>query len=524
MPSSDNNLTSKQDLEGFHIKDTHIESLFSEQMEQANVMVIGDIILDKYVFGTADRLSPESPVPVLNVNRETYRLGGAANVVSNLAGLGVKSYLAGLVGADEDADIVRKMLSSLIVNEKGLITDQNRPTIKKTRFLANHMQLLRTDQEVTTPIAIQHAEKILEHVHAHITEVDVIILSDYGKGVFNKNFAADIIKLARKNNVAVIVDPKGKDYRRYSGSTIITPNLKELSDGLDVSPPRTDKEVIAAAETLAADIDVDAVLVTRSQDGMSLVPKQKNSYGLNHSYHFKAKVVDVYDVSGAGDTVIATLGACMACSVILPEAIQIANTAAGLVVQKVGTAAVQARELKSALNSDGGPLRQRIYAPDNWPGALQVVEQWKSQGLTVGFTNGCFDILHAGHVAYLNETRHKCDRLVLGLNVDESVKRLKGEDRPVNTQGNRAAVLAALKAVDLVVLFAQSPEEEDKAIKIIQLLKPDMYFKGGDYEQDDIPEAPYVRDYGGDVFVCKPVEGISTTITIEKLQKGKKVA
>lgn len=501
------------------IKDTDLEDLFSNKLKNAKILVVGDLILDQYIFGTSDRLSPESPVPVLNVENETYRLGGAANVVANLAGLGVVPYIAGLVGDDTEAIRLTEMIEKLVRNKKGLIQAPMRPTTLKTRFLANHQQMLRVDRETSRPISVAHTEKILEYVHSILASLDLIILSDYGKGTFNEALAGEIIRDARKNNIPVIVDPKGKNFTRYKNANIVTPNIKELAMALDIDPPTTEKGIINAAKSLASKNNFEAVLVTRSQDGMSLVPSDTNSFGLDHTYHYQSRVIDVFDVSGAGDTAVATLGACLASGIILTEAVQISNTASGIVVQKVGTASIQNQELKAALKSFGGPLRQSIYPAENWSGAQQTVEHWKSQGLTVGFTNGCFDVLHAGHVSYLNETHQKCDKLVVGLNCDESVTRLKGSSRPVNPSKDRAAVLAALKAVDMVVLFAKTEEEEDKAIKLINTLKPDIYFKGGDYSEDKIPEAPTVRSYGGDVYICKPVEGLSTSVMLEKLSK-----
>mgnify|MGYP006283486001 CR=1 FL=1 len=507
---------SLQDEAAFLKSEHNLKQIFETELPNSKILVIGDLILDKYVFGTADRLSPESPVPVLNIERETYRLGGAANVLANLSGLGVTPWVAGILGKDEDAEIVRKMMKSLVRDMRGLFDDKTRPTTKKTRFLANHQQLLRADQETNTEVSVQISEKILEYVHSLITDLDVIIFSDYGKGVFKGTLASDIIELARKNNVAVMIDPKGRDFSRYNGATVITPNVKELSETLDIQRPRTDKSVVSAGRDLAISTNAEAVLITRSQDGMSLVPAKNNSFGLDHPYHFKSRVIDVYDVSGAGDTVIATLAAFISCGLSLPQASYVANVAAGIVVQKIGTAAIQSRELLSRLSTNS-PIRKEIYRQDNWEGASQKIEQWRTSGLKVGFTNGCFDILHAGHVAYLNETRSHCDRLVVGLNTDSSVSRLKGESRPVNREMDRAQVLAALQAVDLVILFGDTEQEEDKASMLINGIKPDIYFKGGDYKEEDIPEARHVRKYGGDIYICNPVEGLSTSLTLEKL-------
>ena len=500
--------------------DAEINDLLTSKFPKARIMVIGDLMLDKYIFGSATRISPESPVPVLDVSHESYRLGGAANTAANLAGLGSSPFIAGLVGDDKNAQILREMLSPLAADLDGLIKDKDRPTTLKTRFLASHQQLLRTDKEDQSAIPVQHQEKILEYIHARADSTDVIILSDYNKGLFERDFALNIISFASKAGIPVLVDPKGEDYSRYQGADILTPNLTEIGRALGIPKPYSDKEVIDAGAKISSEYNIQAVLATRSKDGMTLIPHRDNSYGLEHPLHYRSEVVDIYDVSGAGDTAIATLGACLASGIILSEAVRIANIAAGLIVQKTGTASIQINELKAALTGSIENLNQRIYGSGSQDSARQLVEHWKAQGLKVGFTNGCFDILHSGHVAYLNETRRHCDRLVVGMNCDESVSRLKGQNRPVNPEEDRAAVLAGLKAVDMVVLFGDQDSEGDKAIELIERLKPEIYFKGGDYAEDDIPEAPVVRGYGGEIFICKPSEGRSTTLTIEKMKNS----
>ena len=500
--------------------DIDIEDLFSNRLKNAQIMVVGDMMLDRHVFGSATRLSPESPVPVLNVEDESCRLGGAANAVANLVGLGVRPHIAGVIGRDNNGDILADLLGDMGCDMQGLIREPRRSTIVKTRFLADKQQLLRVDHEEISPLSVSNQEKILEYVHSKSNILDVIILSDYGKGMFLGGLAADIIRVANKIGVPVIVDPKGEDYSIYRGASVLTPNLKELSQVADLKDKRSNRDVVECAQRLAAQNDIETVLVTRSEDGMSLIPGAQNSFGLDHVYHLKSNVADVSDVSGAGDTVIATFAACMACDVILSEAANIANIAAGIVVRRVGTTAISRRELEGVLapHLSDGHHPQRIFLQSQQVQARKIVERWRAQGLKIGFTNGCFDVLHAGHVAYLSETRQKCDRLIVGLNADSSVRRLKGDGRPVNCEADRAAVLAALQPVDMVVLFGEEAKDDDKAIPLIERLRPDIYFKGGDYVEAQIPEAPTVRGYGGDLYICRSVEGVSSTLTIEKIR------
>jgi D-beta-D-heptose 7-phosphate kinase/D-beta-D-heptose 1-phosphate adenosyltransferase len=491
------------------------------QMSGKAVLVVGDIMLDKFVYGDVHRISPESPVPVLSVKRETLMLGGSGNVLSNLAGLGVKALVVGLVGDDVEGEKIRTLMSERGCDPSMILTAEDRPTTVKTRFLASNQQLLRTDYERTTPVAeglerqiIALAEKAMQNAHA-------VILSDYGKGTLTKAVIQDVIRTAHKQGIPILVDPKAKDFAIYKGADIVTPNKKELSDAIDM-PTGTDDEVVAAAQALIDQSGIKSVVATRSQDGITILQK-------GNPVHLKTEALEVFDVSGAGDTVIATIAAGLAAGANLYEAAAIANFAAGVVVGKVGTAPIRREELLSALaRGDKAIVKdgQRAVTFDrvrqaglaSWDEAAEQVARWRARGLKVGFTNGAFDILHSGHVTYLNQARSRCDRLVVGLNCDDSIRRYKSKDRPINDEDSRARVLGALGSVDLVVMFGRMPDEKDTPLKLIQKLGPDLLVKGADYTIDQVVGADYVISTGGEVWLAPLEEGKSTTNVIKKMK------
>lgn len=479
---------------------THINGF-----QNANILVVGDIMLDRFVYGSVDRISPESPVPVLSIQREDKMLGGAGNALANLQGLGAKGYILSVIGEDEDGASIKNQIKRLGFSADGLVMDSKRPTIVKTRYLAGHQQLLRTDAEDKTSVTQDVKDQLLQKAEALMADMGCVLISDYGKGLLDVDFISALMKLARKKKIPVIVDPKGLDFSIYKGATAITPNKKELSEANKNAPVKTNDEIIAAAQDTIKNCGIDAVIATRSADGMSVISKKQEPA------HFEASAIEVFDVSGAGDTVIATVASAMAVGAPLTEAAELANIAGGIVVAKVGTTPIRARELVNALEQN-----QNAVISD-WASAAEQIKRWKARGLTTGFTNGCFDILHYGHVTYLNDARAQCDRLIVGLNHDMSVKILKGPDRPVHEDSSRAAVLAALSSVDMVVFFGAEKEEDDNtAHELLSLLQPDLYFKGGDYTEDQIPEAPTVKSYGGAVRVMPVYEGHSTTASIEK--------
>ncbi len=496
-----------------------------KNMEGTPVLVVGDIMLDRFIYGSVDRISPESPVPILSVNREDAMLGGAGNALSNLVGLNVKPYALCIVGQDKEADLIKEQAKALDVDTEGLIVDQTRPTTIKARYLCGHQQLLRTDFEKKGPIRDAVADAVIAKAKDLLPKVKAVILSDYGKGMLRRDVIAAIIDAAKSRNVPVIVDPKGQDFSIYKGARAITPNRKELSEATKGAPVSTDADVETAANSVIQDCGVDAVIATRSSDGMSVVEKGAKPL------HLRSADIEVFDVSGAGDTVIATVAATLAAGGSLQEAAALANLAGSIVVTKVGTAPIRADELSEALHSDFGDVLIHHYAKAKtilrqaeclgWDEAAEQIKRWKARGLKTGFTNGCFDVLHAGHVNYLNQAREHCDRLIVGVNSDSSVRILKGPERPVHDEAARADVLGALSSVDMVVLFgAEKKGDDNTAIALLESLKPDIYFKGGDYTVDQIPEAPTVLAYGGKVDVMSIYEGHSTTGSITKIKAG----
>ncbi len=478
-------------------------------IKECPVLVIGDIMLDRFVYGSVDRISPESPVPVLSIEREEMMLGGAGNALANLVGLEACGFILSVIGDDEDGALIHKIAKTLGIDTSGLLTCPSRPTIVKTRYLAGHQQLLRTDYEKKQPISDDMASALLIKAEALMKNVKAVIISDYGKGLLRKDIIAKFITLARNANISVIVDPKGQDFSIYAGATAVTPNKKELSDATKGMAVESNEDVIKAAQILIDECDIEAVIATRSADGMSIIQKKENSV------HLQTEDIEVFDVSGAGDTVIATIAAGLAAGANLVEAATLSNIAGSIVVTKVGTSPIRAVELLDCLSD----LKSRKAALLSMQEAVEQIKRWKARGLKVGFTNGCFDILHFGHVSYLNKAREKCDRLIVGLNNDVSVKILKGEDRPIYDEHARASVLGSLSSVDIVVPFgAEKLDDDNTAIDLLNALKPDIYFKGGDYCLSQIPEAPTVQAYGGEVSVMPDYEGYSTTVSLKKMK------
>ena len=482
---------------------------------KTKILVVGDLILDRFITGSVDRISPESPVPVLVENKAASMLGGAGNVLANLCGLGAQATLIAVTGDDSDAELVAKLCGDTGTSADSLVRDASRPTIVKTRFLAGHQQLLRVDAEKTASLSPAIETALLERITAHLPTAQAVILSDYGKGVLTPPVIRSVIEQSTRLGIPVLVDPKGADYSRYRGADVVTPNRKELAEATAGLPTKTDSEIETAATQLLATSGIKSVVATRSQDGMTVLAPGAAPL------HLTTRALEVFDVSGAGDTVIATIAAALAAGAPLADAAHLANLAGGIVVAKVGTAAIRAKDLTDALTEAALPLVGQ--APlHTWDAAREQVKRWQAKGLRVGFTNGCFDILHAGHVTYLNQARSLCDRLVLGLNHDASVRILKGPTRPVNTEGDRATVIGGLGAIDLVVLFGATTAGSDNTpCDLIASLQPDIFFKGGDYTLEQLPEAKVVQAYGGEVRVMGLVDGLSTTNTIRKLAETK---
>lgn len=477
------------------------------------VMVVGDIMLDRYIYGDVTRISPESPVPVLSATREEKMLGGAGNVIANLRGLEVETTAIGLTGSDEEAQIVRGLIESCGASSVGLLTVADRPTITKTRFVAGHQQLLRVDEEKVIPLSSEVEDALLANIKTRLEGQQALVLADYGKGVLSQRVIAEAIAAATMLKIPVIVDPKGHDYSRYAGANVVTPNRKELAEATQNMPTDTDSEIEAAGRYLLTSSGIKAVVATRSQDGISVIREGEAPV------HLATKALEVFDVSGAGDTVIAVLAASLAAKASLTDAATLANAAGGVVVAKVGTSIIKADEIAEKLDLTTSPQTGFTY---EWEEAREQVRRWQARGLKVGFTNGCFDILHAGHVNYLNDARRHCDRLVLGLNHDKSVRILKGPTRPVNVEQDRAAVMAGLASISMVTLFGATEAGADNTpCDLIAKLQPDIFFKGGDYTIDKLPEAKVVQAYGGEVKIMGLTEGLSTTKTIEKIGSTK---
>jgi D-beta-D-heptose 7-phosphate kinase/D-beta-D-heptose 1-phosphate adenosyltransferase len=478
-------------------------------IKAASILCIGDVILDYFVEGVVERISPEAPVPVFKKLHDNHGLGGAANVLHNLATLGISCGLASVIGADQEGHRLRELLLELNLISLSLIEERNRPTTMKTRYVVGGQQLLRVDREVSSPLGQTIAHTLLKTIEEQLIHYDVVILSDYNKGLFSQGVERTIIDLLLKHRKRILIDPKGKDFSRYRGATILTPNHKELALAMGM-PTDNDREVVEAAKAVLSQYDIQAVLVTRGSQGMSLVDT------LGTVEHIAAEVREVFDVSGAGDTVIAIFAAAYGNGASLKEAAQLANIAAGLVVGKVGTATLRLEEIFSALHMHN--FKDSEIKMANLEKALEVTQMWRRKGLQVGFTNGCFDLLHPGHISLLKQAKAQCDRLVIGLNSDASVKRLKGNMRPIQSEEARATILASMSDVDLVVVF-----EEDTPINLITLLRPDVLVKGADYTVDQVVGADVVQSYGGTVVLAQLMSGQSTTNTVQKLMKDSKI-
>jgi D-beta-D-heptose 7-phosphate kinase / D-beta-D-heptose 1-phosphate adenosyltransferase len=475
-----------------------------ESLRRARVLCVGDVMLDHYIYGRVERVSPEAPIPVLRIEHEVKKLGGAGNVVANLHSLGAQACAAAVTGDDAAGGEIGELLAALDGVDAQLLAEAGRVTTVKTRYIAETQQLLRADRERAAPLGAAVRATLLEKVHDALASCPVVALSDYAKGVFADGFAAEIIAAARAAGRIVIVDPKGTDYSRYRGATLIKPNRRELAEATQQSVESA-ADIAAAARSLIAAHGFDAVLVSLSREGMLLV----ESAGAAHALAAEAR--EVFDVSGAGDTVVATLAAALASGAPLHEAARLANVAAGIVVAKVGTAAVHGDELAAALlDRDALMTSKRLPLAS----ALDRVARWRRSGLAVGFTNGCFDLLHPGHVSLLREARAACDRLVVGLNSDASVARLKGPGRPAQAEEARAQVLSSLASVDLVVVF-----NEDTPRDLIAALRPDVLVKGADYRLDQVVGADIVESYGGKVLLAEIVPGHSTTATLARIAR-----
>ena len=469
------------------------------------VLVIGDLMLDRYLIGDVQRISPEAPVPVVLLKHQNDRAGGAANVAANLANLGITTRIAGCVGEDAEATTLLAIINHLGIKSEAVIQSSERPTIAKTRVMSSHQQIVRIDQE--SQAALSEAENSELHIlitRAIHDQPAIVILSDYAKGVLSESTCRFIIETCHQAKIPVLVDPKGHDYTKYKGATALTPNKKETAEACGVSM-NDNKALLAAAKQLKKSLGLDFLAVTRGEEGITLLEQDTD-------HHIAATAKQVFDVSGAGDTVIATLAAGLIHGLSAQEALSLANTAAGIVVGKVGTVPIQLDELLHELTSKNASKQADKIC--DLPSLKNKVNTWRASHQKIIFTNGCFDLLHAGHVTYLEAAKKTGDKLILGLNTDRSVSALKGPTRPVIHENDRARVLAALEAVDAVILF-----DEDTPLNLIDVVRPDVIVKGDDYTEEQVVGGKEVKAWGGSVKLIPLVQGRSTTGILEKISR-----
>jgi D-beta-D-heptose 7-phosphate kinase/D-beta-D-heptose 1-phosphate adenosyltransferase len=470
------------------------------QGKSPKLLVIGDLMIDHYLWGSCERISPEAPVQVVNIKSESAVLGGAGNVINNLNALGAQVDVISVIGGCEISDELKALLSDIKVDTRYLITQEDRITSKKSRIIASQQQVVRYDRESTDEISHESQKEILAIFGNIISDYDAVLLSDYGKGVLTKELTASLIAIANENNKKVLVDPKGLDYSKYKGAYLLTPNKKEASEATQVNI-KDDASLTQAIIQLKTECNLDVSLITLSEQGVAIYDDKLRTH--------PTVAREVFDVTGAGDTVLASLGFALACEYEIDDAVEFSNLAAGVVVGKIGSATASLNEIieyESSLNKSTSDEHIKTLGE-----ITALSEELKARGKKIIFTNGCFDILHAGHVRYLETAKSYGDILILGLNSDRSVTALKGEGRPINIQMDRAYILAALEAVDYVVVF-----DEDTPYDLIKAIRPHVLVKGGDYEDKEVVG----QDIADELKLVQFVDGKSTTRTIEKIQKS----
>jgi len=475
---------------------------FLSRLPQLRVLVLGDLMLDEYLWGDAERISPEAPVPIVAVQKDDLRLGGAGNVIHNLIALGCQVSVASVLGDDSDGLLLRRHLDEAGVNTQSVVLETGRVTSRKTRVLANNQQMLRIDRESRDAISDTSEAALLTMLQECVAQIDLILVSDYLKGVLTPKLLSGIIALGQERGIPVVVDPKGDDYSKYRNATMLTPNRKEAQIAARLSI-HDEESLLKAGENLCRELQLEALLITRSEEGMSLFSRDGR-----HS-HLATEAREIFDVSGAGDTVLALMGAGLAAGLEMETAAQIANLAAGIVVGKVGTSTVTPEELLLAAWKLHGDSDFKIH---DRAVLSRILEQERQNDRCVVFTNGCFDLLHVGHVKYLQKARQLGDLLVLGLNSDASIRRLKGPKRPLIGEEERAHILAALDCIDYVVIF-----DEDTPFELIKILRPQILAKGGDYTADEVVGKELVESWKGRVELIQFVDGKSTSRTIENI-------
>ena len=470
--------------------------------KKPNILVIGDLMIDHYLWGSCDRISPEAPVQVVNVKKESSVLGGAGNVINNLVTLGSVVDVISVIGNDSVANELKSLLEKIDVPTSNLVVENNRKTSKKSRLIASQQQVLRYDMESIDDINENSHKQIIQTLEKNIDKYSSIILSDYGKGVLTTNLTKEIIKIANKNSVKVLVDPKGKDYSKYKGSYTLTPNKKEAMEATNIDI-KDENSLIEALKSLKTQCNLEVSLITLSEQGIAIFDDELT---------IKPTVArEVYDVTGAGDTVIASIAFALGNNLDIKDAIYFANLAAGVVVGKIGSATTTLDEIyeyEYSLHKSNSTSHIKTFDE-----IKTLASKLHSQGKKIVFTNGCFDILHVGHVKYLEVAKSYGDVLILGLNADSSVRKLKGNSRPINTQDDRAYILASLESVDYVVIF-----EEETPYELIKLIKPHVLVKGGDYEGKEVVG----QDIADELKLVQFVDGKSTTNTIKRIQENEK--
>jgi len=475
------------------------------KLANGKILVVGDLILDEYIWSKVNRISPEAPVPVADVVSTMCVPGGAGNVACNIKALGGEVYLVGVIGKDKAGEEFLEKLKKMGIGAQGIVVDKNRPTTLKSRIIAHHQHVVRVDRETKKVIDKNLYEKILRLSEKMMDKIDAVLISDYAKGVMTSELTSRIITLAKKYRKIVSVDPKGSDYSKYRKATIITPNQKEaeLATGILIN---NEDNLLRAGYKLLQETKARYILITRGEKGMSLFQK-------DHSpIHIPSVVSEVYDITGAGDTVVATLTLALACGVSIEKAVELANWAAGVVVRKVGTATVTLEELEEFIRFYRTPRTdQKIKSIDQ---IERLVSKLRKEGKKIVFTNGCFDLLHVGHIKYLQQAKSLGDTLIVGVNTDNSVKKIKGSKRPLIPEKERAQLVAAIEGVDYVVLFSEVTPE-----RMISIIKPDIHVKGGDYKTKNLPEKKIVESYGGKVIIVNKIEEKSTTFLINLILK-----
>ncbi|MDD3026176.1 MAG: D-glycero-beta-D-manno-heptose-7-phosphate kinase [Aliarcobacter skirrowii] len=467
-----------------------------------NILVIGDLMIDHYLWGSCDRISPEAPVQVVNVKKENSVLGGAGNVINNLVSLGSSVEVISVIGDDSVANELKTLLSNIGVSFDNLVVEKGRKTSKKSRLMASNQQVLRYDSESVDEISKKSSNKILEILEKNIKNYSAIILSDYKKGVLTTTLTQDIIKLANRHKIKVLADPKGKDFSKYKGAYTLTPNKKEAMEATNIDI-KDEKSLVEALKSLKQNCNLEVSLITLSEQGIAIFDDEL--------FTSPTAAREVFDVTGAGDTVIASITFALSCGVDIKKALYFANLAAGVVVGKIGSATASLDEIyeyESQLNKSSSSSHIKTFDEIE-----KLAKKLHSQGKRIVFTNGCFDILHVGHVKYLEEAKSYGDVLILGLNADSSVRKLKGSSRPINSQDDRAYILASLESVDYVVIF-----EEETPYELIKLIKPHVLVKGGDYEGKEVVG----QDIADELKLVQFVDGKSTTNTIKRINENAK--